>query len=295
LARAEVKIKVDVVLGPGYQHHASLREMKYKRALDVTFHEAPPNLVDLIAAADLAIGSPGHTSWERCSLGLPALLITQAKNQEKVGQFMQLNGAAELLGTSAGNTEPLLNHHLGALLHDPSLLHKMSHSAYHLVDAQGPARVADCMLGLTLRPTEIGDAKMIFGWINDPTTRKQSMQHRPVELGSHIEWLSNALQDKARRLLIAEVDGQPVGQCRFDSIGAQVRISFLVSPAYRGRRIARPMLNAAILLNDLEGELRAEVRTGNLPSLAVFRGLLFSEGSPDPAGTIIFTRAQIQP
>jgi hypothetical protein len=55
------------------------------------------------------------------------------------------------------------------------------------------------------------------------------------------------------------------------------------------------MLNAAILLNDLEGELRAEVRTGNLPSLAVFRGLLFSEGSPDPAGTIIFTRAQIQP
>lgn len=46
------------------------------------------NMAELMADCDLAIGAAGITSWERCCLGLPSLIVVLAENQR--------NGAAAL-------------------------------------------------------------------------------------------------------------------------------------------------------------------------------------------------------
>jgi len=38
-------------------------------------------MAEVMAASDLAIGAAGSTSWERCCLGLPSIMVVLAKNQ----------------------------------------------------------------------------------------------------------------------------------------------------------------------------------------------------------------------
>jgi UDP-2,4-diacetamido-2,4,6-trideoxy-beta-L-altropyranose hydrolase len=54
-------------------------------------------MAQLMADSDLAIGAAGATSWERCCLGVPAIMLLLAENQNKVGAELELSGSAKLI------------------------------------------------------------------------------------------------------------------------------------------------------------------------------------------------------
>lgn len=54
------------------------------------------HMARLMVDSDLAIGAAGGTAWERCSLGLPSLMIVTAENQRNGAASMQKIGAAFL-------------------------------------------------------------------------------------------------------------------------------------------------------------------------------------------------------
>jgi len=54
-----------------------------------------------ITAADLAIGAAGTTTWERCSLGLPAIMTAVAENQAGIAQAVHEAGVGVNLGESS--------------------------------------------------------------------------------------------------------------------------------------------------------------------------------------------------
>lgn len=56
------------------------------------------NMAWHMAESDLAIGAAGSTSWERCCLGLPTLLLVLADNQRLGAQALQQAKAAFLIG-----------------------------------------------------------------------------------------------------------------------------------------------------------------------------------------------------
>lgn len=56
------------------------------------------DMAQRMADSDLAIGSAGSTSWERCCLGLPTLIVVLADNQRCGAQALQDAHAAYLLG-----------------------------------------------------------------------------------------------------------------------------------------------------------------------------------------------------
>lgn len=55
------------------------------------------NMAELMANSDLAIGGAGTSTWERCCLGLPAIVIIQAENQRKGAHKLHEAGAAILI------------------------------------------------------------------------------------------------------------------------------------------------------------------------------------------------------
>lgn len=55
------------------------------------------NMARRMAEADLAIGAAGSTSWERCCLGLPTLMLVLAENQKAIAQALDKVGAAVCL------------------------------------------------------------------------------------------------------------------------------------------------------------------------------------------------------
>lgn len=50
------------------------------------------NMAELMANSDLAIGAAGSTSWERCCLGVPSILLCIAENQKSVINSLEKNG-----------------------------------------------------------------------------------------------------------------------------------------------------------------------------------------------------------
>ncbi len=94
------------------------------------------DMAQLMADSDLVIGAAGATSWERCCLGVPAIMLVLAENQLKVAQGLKQAGAARLinLGQSA-NTH--LREELLPFIDDAAQLLHMSECAASIVDGAG--------------------------------------------------------------------------------------------------------------------------------------------------------------
>ena len=56
------------------------------------------DMAQRMADSDLAIGAAGSTSWERCCLGLPTLMVVLAENQQAGAQALEAAHAARLIG-----------------------------------------------------------------------------------------------------------------------------------------------------------------------------------------------------
>jgi UDP-2,4-diacetamido-2,4,6-trideoxy-beta-L-altropyranose hydrolase len=57
------------------------------------------DMAQRMADSDLAIGAAGGTSWERCCLGLPTLMVVLAENQQPGTHALEAAHAARLIGT----------------------------------------------------------------------------------------------------------------------------------------------------------------------------------------------------
>jgi UDP-2,4-diacetamido-2,4,6-trideoxy-beta-L-altropyranose hydrolase len=64
--------KVDVVVGESHPRREEIAAQSERHGF--ACHVQTPRMAELIAAADLAIGAGGTAVWERCCLGLPALV-----------------------------------------------------------------------------------------------------------------------------------------------------------------------------------------------------------------------------
>ena len=94
------------------------------------------NMAELMANSDLAIGAAGSTSWERCSLGLPTIMLVLADNQQQIA--FNLDKAHAVTTVSLGTDFELSV--LGAvkrLTTSPALLKKMSHASASIIDGLG--------------------------------------------------------------------------------------------------------------------------------------------------------------
>lgn len=100
----------------------------------------------LMAGADLAIGAAGSTSWERCALGLPTILIVLADNQRDIASKLTCAGAALSVGDiEAADCADRLMDAIEAFARQPNLMAAMASNASSLVDGAGVARVIDAL------------------------------------------------------------------------------------------------------------------------------------------------------
>ncbi len=98
----------------------------------------------LIAQADLVIGAGGSSNWERCALGVPALVVIIAENQAPIAQALGRADVIVNLGWSRDLQAADYANALIALNHD--CLAAMSEKALALVDARGAERMADVLM-----------------------------------------------------------------------------------------------------------------------------------------------------
>jgi len=143
-AIAELRFDVaDVLVGAANPHRERLRERAANVGPHVRIHVDADNVAALMAAADLAIGAAGSTSYERCCLGLPSVVVVTAANQALNSERLARHGAVVALGPAHGLTAPAVRHAVEGLLDDAGRMYQLSQAAAAVCDGHGAARVAD--------------------------------------------------------------------------------------------------------------------------------------------------------
>ena len=133
-------LAVDLVIGANHPQREALVAQAAARP-NTRVHGLRPHLADLMAAADLALGAGGTTTWERCCLGLPSLVVSDADNQRPACKALAAGGLIHYLGQQEAVDIDSLRNAILQLVADPVRLGAMSHAGITLVDGQGAARV----------------------------------------------------------------------------------------------------------------------------------------------------------
>lgn len=146
LTRCELPadLRITVVMGPHapWLAHVQTQAAVMPRPTEVL--AGVSNMAQLMAESDLCIGAAGGSAWERCALGLPALVLILAANQHSGAMALQTHGAALF----AADTQHLIAQikELFTLEIRSSVLRKMSQTAALLTHGDGASQVVDLLL-----------------------------------------------------------------------------------------------------------------------------------------------------
>jgi UDP-2,4-diacetamido-2,4,6-trideoxy-beta-L-altropyranose hydrolase len=133
---------VDVVVGNANPSDAQIKGKCDE--LGWRYHRQTDDMPGLIAQADLAIGAGGSSNWERCALGVPALVVILMQNQAPIAQALGHAGVIHNLGWGKDLQAMDYANVLAALSEDR--LAEMSRKSLALVDARGTERIAGLLL-----------------------------------------------------------------------------------------------------------------------------------------------------
>jgi UDP-2,4-diacetamido-2,4,6-trideoxy-beta-L-altropyranose hydrolase len=111
-----------------------------------TVHVQTEHMASLMARADLFIGSGGTSTWERCCLGLPGLIITNGADQLETAGFLDGRGIHVWLGSSRDVDTPDIVRAIDEVASSPATLEALSQRAWDVTDGEGTARVVRSLL-----------------------------------------------------------------------------------------------------------------------------------------------------
>ncbi len=143
-ALSKQDFSVDVVVGAGNSRYEVIKDICMSMR-GIRLHCQIDNMAQLMSEADLSLGAGGSTTWERCALGLPALVLSVADNQIAIADGVDKAGAQRHLGLSKNVSVTQLTAAIEEIVSLPKFLVEMSRSAAALVDAEGCKRVINAM------------------------------------------------------------------------------------------------------------------------------------------------------
>jgi UDP-2,4-diacetamido-2,4,6-trideoxy-beta-L-altropyranose hydrolase len=128
--------KVDIVLTSMSPHLNKVRAYLADTLLQCELHVDSQEVAKLMLNADCCIGASGTTSWERCTLGLPSIVIVYADNQKDIALALEQAGGASYIGQADTINIKQLYNKLSEIL-NAKTLSVMSEKAFSVCDGKG--------------------------------------------------------------------------------------------------------------------------------------------------------------
>lgn len=135
--------EITVVMGVTAPWLAEVQQQTHIMPWPTRVYIGVTNMAQLMADSDLAIGAAGATSWERCCLGLPSVLVLLAANQISIAAALsKAKGAVQL---ELSDLNRLLSR-IPAIRGDRTALATMSHEAAKICTGEGIIYVANLLM-----------------------------------------------------------------------------------------------------------------------------------------------------
>jgi len=126
-------LEVDIIIGAACPHQEDIRQATVDLP-GVTLHGRVANMAEMLAGADLAIGAGGMTTWERCFMGLPSMVIILAENQEAMTETADERGVLWNLGWHHQVTSEDIAGTLDWLMRNPEMVREVGLRARQLFE-----------------------------------------------------------------------------------------------------------------------------------------------------------------
>lgn len=133
-------VSLDIVVGVTNPHREQIQNL-CNTLPNTKYYCQVNNISELMMAADLSIGAGGSTSWERCFLGLPTLIVAIADNQIEPSICLSESGGAWYCGKTGEVTATTLEQRIRHLLNDPSAVVQASTACSSVVDNAGSDKI----------------------------------------------------------------------------------------------------------------------------------------------------------
>lgn len=141
----EKKLFVKVVLGPAFEHRHSLQSQTASWKIPHEFITAAEEMPELMEWADMAVSAGGSTSWELLFMGVPALFLINAENQERsVGEIESKNAGINL-GRHDDTNPTAIAAKLDLMIHCQKLRKAISRAGQKLITGRGAIKVIKAM------------------------------------------------------------------------------------------------------------------------------------------------------
>lgn len=135
-------IDIDVTLGISNPRLEALKR-RAEAMTNVSLHVQSSRMADFMTSADLCVGAGGTTSWERCYMGLPSLILILAENQREIAERLDRLGCGRSLGLSVKHSPASIRGALLDAIADDGWRAATSRCARELVDGHGVNRAVD--------------------------------------------------------------------------------------------------------------------------------------------------------
>lgn len=137
--------RITIVMGKTAPWLEQVRMMADKVQLATRVLVGVENMAQLMADSDLAIGAAGATTWERCCLGLPSVILILAENQRSAALTLDKDGIVKLVDVGDSFTSNFCRL-LAELFQSTTTLASLTIQSMKIVDGKGSSRVVSAML-----------------------------------------------------------------------------------------------------------------------------------------------------
>jgi UDP-2,4-diacetamido-2,4,6-trideoxy-beta-L-altropyranose hydrolase len=164
-------IIIDIVVGSKNKKSEEIMHLA-EECSNVTVLSALSSLAALMVRADFFIGAGGGTTWERCCLGLPALVTWVSENQRDSTELLHKKGVHKSLGDAHQLTSEVWKGELLSFINKPMDIALNRNRLIDLVDGMGAARVVAAMIGvsknISLRYAKYDDVQLLNSFQKKP-------------------------------------------------------------------------------------------------------------------------------
>lgn len=136
-------IELNVVMGETAPHLSKIKEQAKAMPYKTNVLLNVDNMAEIMSNADLAIGAAGATTWERCCLGLPSIILMLAKNQGDIVALLTKFNVALVMNKESLNRDAKIIEEISV-----SDLIVLSQASAQLLDGDGSSRVSKLIKGL---------------------------------------------------------------------------------------------------------------------------------------------------
>ncbi len=125
---------------------AAMESLLQRHGVRLEWHRQVDKMADAYAQCDVAIGSPGTSTWERACIGLPSAVFATADNQIPILRQLNQREFCRFLGAIWETGRTAMVPMLRDFLSDTTAMQRLRANGVRAVDGQGVRRVMRALL-----------------------------------------------------------------------------------------------------------------------------------------------------